>query len=196
MDKRTFLKNTSIIGLSSLLNLKTFGKATNAIASMAPEAPKNDNDFWEGIRNQYDLKPDYINLENGYYCIQPKAILEKYQRHIQEVNKEGAHYMRTVQFDNKKSAAAKLAEIAGCQPDELIITRNTTESLDMIIGGWQWENGDEAVMAEQDYGAMLDMFKQVAKRYGVVNKIVPLPMNPKSDEEIVELYANAITPKT
>jgi selenocysteine lyase/cysteine desulfurase len=51
-------------------------------------------------------------------------------------------------------------------------------------------------MAEQDYGAMLDMFKQVAKRYGMVNKIVSVPMHPQSDEEIVELYANAITPKT
>jgi selenocysteine lyase/cysteine desulfurase len=51
-------------------------------------------------------------------------------------------------------------------------------------------------MAEQDYGAMLDMFKQSAKRFGIVNKIVSLPNHPASDEEIVNLYANAITPKT
>ena len=51
-------------------------------------------------------------------------------------------------------------------------------------------------MAEQDYGSMLEMFKQTAKRHGMVNKIVSVPLDPKSDEEIVELYANAITPKT
>src|SRR5436853_414023 len=50
--------------------------------------------------------------------------------------------------------------------------------------------------AEEDDAAMLDMFKQTSKRYGMVNKIVSIPMDPKSDEEIVELYANAITPKT
>jgi selenocysteine lyase/cysteine desulfurase len=66
--------------------------------------------------------------------------------------------MRTVQYDNKKRIAAKLALIAGCTAEELIITRNTTESLDMIIGGQDWKPGDEAVMALQDYGAMLDMF--------------------------------------
>lgn len=66
----------------------------------------------------------------------------------------------------------------------------------MIIGGMHWQAGDEAVMAEQDYGAMLDMFKQVAKRYGVVNKRISIPNHPVSDEEIVELYANAITSKT
>jgi len=53
--------------------------------------------------------------------------------------------------------ATKLAALAGCSPEELIITRNATESLDMIIGGLNWNQGDEAVMAEQDYGNMFDI---------------------------------------
>jgi selenocysteine lyase/cysteine desulfurase len=84
--------------------------------------------------------------------------LDKYVQHIRDINYQGSYYMRTVQWDNKKRMAAKLAAIAGCSPEELIITRNTTESLDMIIGGQDWKAGDEAVMAVQDYGAMLDMF--------------------------------------
>jgi selenocysteine lyase/cysteine desulfurase len=66
----------------------------------------------------------------------------------------------------------------------------------MVISGMHWQAGDEAVMAEQDYGAMLDMFKQVAARYGVVNKVLSIPNHPNSDDEIVNLYASAITPKT
>jgi selenocysteine lyase/cysteine desulfurase len=115
---------------------------------------------------------------------------------VREVNYQGSYYMRTVQHENKKSVAAKLAAIADCSPDELIITRNTTESLDMIIGGLDWRPGDEAVLAEQDYGAMRNMFKQVSKRYGVINKVVSVPNHPRSDEEIVNLYASAITDKT
>jgi selenocysteine lyase/cysteine desulfurase len=104
--------------------------------------------------------------------------------------------MRTVQYDNKKAMSTKLAALAGCSPDELIITRNTTESLDTIIGGYPWKASDEAVMAQQDYGAMQDMFKQVARRYGVVNKVISIPFDPASDEEVVQVYANAITEKT
>jgi selenocysteine lyase/cysteine desulfurase len=104
--------------------------------------------------------------------------------------------MRTTQGDDKRAMAEKLATLAGCSKEELIITRNTTESLDMVISGLHWQPGDEAVMAEQDYGAMLDMFKQVAARYGVVNKVLSVPNHPSSDEEIVDLYANALTPKT
>jgi selenocysteine lyase/cysteine desulfurase len=155
-----------------------------------------DEDFWTSIRNQYLLKPDYINLENGYYNFLPQPILNKFIEHIKEVNYQGSYYMRTVQFDNKKKIAARLAGIAGCLPEELIITRNTTESLDLVIGGFNWKAGDEAIMAVQDYGAMLDMFEQIQNRYGVVNIKLSVPNHPKNDEEIVYLYASAITPKT
>src|SRR5260370_42268843 len=100
------------------------------------------------------------------------------------------------QVAGELSARGKLAVLAGCAPDELIITRNTTESLDTVIAGFDWKPGDEAVMAEQDYGAMLDMFALQAKRHGMVAKRNSLPMDPQSDDEIVRLYANVITPRT
>ncbi|MGZ4034033.1 MAG: aminotransferase class V-fold PLP-dependent enzyme [Bacteroidia bacterium] len=196
MDKRSFLKKASLIGLGSVSSFSALGKIVDSVSHLTSEKIAKDEDFWASIRGNYKLKSEYINLENGYYCILPEEVLEKYFAHIREVNLQGAYYMRTVQFDNKKAAATKLAELAGCSAEELIITRNTTESLDMIIGGLRWKAGDEAVMADQDYGAMLDMFKQVSKRYGTINKIINVPMHPKSDEEIVEIYANAITAKT
>ncbi|MBS1506121.1 MAG: aminotransferase class V-fold PLP-dependent enzyme [Bacteroidetes bacterium] len=196
MDKRSFLKNLSLFSLGGLPSLSGIEQMIQQMVHWSPDEVAENEDFWQAIRESYSLNPDFINLENGYYCIQPKETLEKFVTHVHEVNHLGAYYMRTVQFENKKKAATKLAALAGCSTEELIITRNTTESLDMIIGGLNWSKGDEAVMAEQDYGAMLDMFKLVAKRYGVVNKIVSLPNHPSSDDEIVQLYANAITPKT
>lgn len=154
------------------------------------------DDFWLAIRKDYDLKPDYINLENGYYSMMARPVMEAYINDIRKVNKEASYYMRTVQFDNKYRTRDRLAALLGCDSNELIITRNTTESLDTIISGIDWKPGDEAVMAYQDYGSMLDMFKQQARRYGMVNKMVSVPNHPKSDDEIVQVYENAITPRT
>jgi selenocysteine lyase/cysteine desulfurase len=196
MNKRTFLKTSSLLSLGSMMSLSAIGKMVDAVAHLPAEAVAADDDFWTSIRKGYLLKDEYINLENGYYCILPQEVMARYVAHIREVNLHGAYYMRTVQFENKKAAAQKLADLAGCTTDELIITRNTTESLDMIISGFDWRAGDEAIMAEQDYGAMQDMFKQVSRRYGMVNKIVSIPMDPKSDDEIVDLFAKVITPKT
>jgi selenocysteine lyase/cysteine desulfurase len=196
MDKRTFLKTGSLLGLGSLTGMKSIEELVNSVAHIPAEKLAGDEDFWKEIRKGYKLKPDYTNLENGYYCIQPQEILDAYMKHVNDVNLQGAYYMRTVQVDNKKRVAAKLAEVAGCAPEELVITRNTTESLDLIISGMDWKPEDEALMADQDYGAMLDMFAQVSKRFGMKNKIVQIPMHPKSDEEIVKIYENSITPNT
>ena len=165
-------------------------------AELPPRALAEDEPFWALIREKYRLKPDYINLENGYFSMQSQPVLEAFIGRVREINYEASYYMRTRQFDDKLAARKQLATMAGCSPEELIITRNTTESLDTVIAGVDWKAGDEAVMAAQDYGAMLDMFKLQAKRYGIVNRIVSLPIDPQSDDEIVQLYENAITPKT
>lgn len=196
MNKRDFIRSAALMGLGTTLNYDSLAETFAARKNSTAAELAKDDDFWKQIREQYILKPDYINLENGYYNFIPQPTLEKYIQHIRDVNYQGSYYMRTVQWDNKRRMAAKLAEIAGCLPEEMAITRNTTESLDMIIGGQDWKAGDEAVMALQDYGAMLDMFEQVSKRYGVVLKKISVPNHPSSDEEIVQLYADAITPKT
>ena len=196
MDKRTFIKGVALAGLTLPVSLLGMAERISRLGHRTAGELAGDEEFWSGIRGGYRLKPDYINLENGYYNIQPDEILEAFIQHVREVNYEGAYYMRTVQFERKKAIAARLAALAGCSPDDLIITRNTTESLDMIIGGYPWKQGDEAIMAEQDYGAMLRMFQQVERRSGVVRKMVSVPNHPASDEELVAVYERAITPRT
>ncbi len=196
MEKRQFIKDIVLTGIALPLGLKGMAQAFTDRENSSPLELAQDNAFWDTIRKQYILKPDYINLENGYYNFLPQPLLNKYIEHIKEINYQGSYYMRTVQWENKQKSVVALAEIAGCKPEELIITRNTTESLDTIIGGIHWQVGDEAIMAEQDYGAMLDMFKLVGERHGVVNKFISVPNHPKDDNEIVEIYKTAITSKT
>lgn len=185
MKKRNFIK------------YMTLGAITPSTVLQFPDwqSPESD-DFWDNIRSKYVIKPDYVNLENGYYNIMPQDILLDYEKNIARVNREGSYYMRRNLTDDKINIRKSLAKLVGCDYEELIITRNTTESLDTIIAGYDWKEGDEAIMAEQDYGSMLDMFKLQAKRYGMVNKMISIPNHPKTDEEIVELYRASITPKT
>ena len=196
MNKRSFIKNAALSGIGATMGMDALAALFETKKHSSAAALAADDSFWKGIREHYILKTDYINLENGYYNMTPQPTLEKYFENIRYVNYHGAFYMRTMQVENKQKMAAKLADLVGCGVDELIITRNTTESLDTIISGQHWEKGDEAVMALQDYGAMLDMFQQVSDRHGVVLKKVSVPNHPSSDQELVSLYENAITPKT
>ena len=191
MHKRAFLRSLGGASIGLLVGEQAWAH----YEPLSPRELARDDDFWALLRAQYVLKPDYINLENGYYSMQAQPVLDAFVAKVRRVNSEASYYMRTVQFDDKAAVRNRLAAMGGCSPDELIITRNTTESLDTVINGYDWKAGDEAVMAAQDYGAMLDMFALQARRRGIVNRVVSLPMDPRSDAEIVQLYANAITPR-
>jgi len=156
----------------------------------------SEENFWKSIRKDYLLKKDYVNLENGYYCFIPQPTLNKYLEHVKRINFEGSYYMRNQLDLDKRKTAERLSNLVNCDKDELAITRNTTESLDLIISGFPWKKNDEAIFAMQDYGSMQEMFKLTAKRRGIVNKIISVPNHPKNDEEIVSLYEQQITKKT
>lgn len=144
MKKRTFLKT-----LGTVLASPLFISSSNLINSEKETInyPDFDSEFWYKIREHYELTPDYINLESGYYNIIPKPTLLKHIKHIERVNIEGSFYMRNNLLIDKKSITKRLAHFTGCNSDSLVITRNTTESLDLIIGGFPWTEGDEAIYA-------------------------------------------------
>jgi selenocysteine lyase/cysteine desulfurase len=192
MNKRDFVRTLSHASVGLVFSPAILER----LATAAPAELAQDDAFWTMIRGKYRLVPDYINLENGYYSMQSEEVLEGFIGHVRRLNYEASRYMRTRRVEDKTRVRDRLAAVAGCSPEELIVTRNTTESLDTVVSGYDWKAGDEAVMAAQDYGAMLDQFKLMARRHGIVNTIVALPMDPKSDDEIVQLYANAITPRT
>ncbi|HZI28076.1 MAG TPA: aminotransferase class V-fold PLP-dependent enzyme [Gemmatimonadaceae bacterium] len=192
MNKREFVRTMGGASLGLMFSPEILTRLANA----APTELAEDEAFWKSVRGKYRLTPDYINLENGYYSMQSEPVLEAFIASVRRVNYEAARYFRTVRVDDKARVRDKLAAMAGCSPEELIITRNTTESLDTVISGFDWKPGDEAIMAAQDYGAMLDHFQLMGRRYGLVNKVLQLPVDPRSDDEIVQLYAGAITPRT
>lgn len=192
MDKREFLKTSATAGLGLLLGDTLWAR----FADRSPGSLAADEVFWSAIRAKYRLKPDYINLESGYYTIQATPVLEAFIAKVREINYQGSYYLRTTQVPDKAAVRDKLAAIAGCPPGELCITRNTTESIDTVVSGYDWKPGDEAVMAEQDYGHMLAQFRLMARRHGIVNRVVSVPADPKTDDEVVRVYAAAITPRT
>ena len=192
MNKRDFLRTSAGAGLALLLGDTLWAR----FADLPPDRLADDEAFWNAIRAKYRLKPDYINLESGYYTIQATPVLEAFIAKVREINYQGSYYLRTTQVPDKAAIRDKLAAVAGCAPGELCITRNTTESIDTVVSGYDWKAGDEAVMAEQDYGHMLAEFRLMARRHGIVNRVVSVPPDPKTDDEVVRVYASAITPRT
>ena len=194
MDKRRFIKSLGALSFSPLISAGELSDF-KPISKNLPVI-NNEDELWKTVRSHYTLKDEYINLESGYYNIIPDPILDHFINHVKHVNIEGSYYMRKALNKNKDRVTSELANLVGSTPDQIAITRNATESLDLVISGFPWKKGDEAIYAKQDYGTMKEMFEQISDRYGVVNKIISVPNHPKNDEEIVSLYESQITSKT
>ncbi len=193
MNKREFIQKFGLVGLATYALPGDIIYDKNKF-NLPPF--KTEDDLWKTVRGHYSLKPDYINLENGYYNIIPNPTLNKYIEHIKTINFEGSYYMRNSLEDDNLKLRKRISNWLSCDKKNIIITRNTTESLDLIIGGYPWQKGDEAIYAQQDYGSMKLMFEQVSKRFNINTKVISIPNHPSSDEEIVRLYENQITKKT
>ena len=90
----------------------------------------------------------------------------------------------------------RLAEMFGCDPEELAITRNTSESMEIVQFGLDLQPGDEILTTTQDYPRMLTTWRQREERNGIVLKMVPYPTPPESPDVLVERIERAITPRT
>ncbi|HEX6052220.1 MAG TPA: hypothetical protein VFZ21_23305, partial [Gemmatimonadaceae bacterium] len=125
MNKREFLRTLGSASVGAMVAPATLERyARMPYAELAQQ-----DGFWGAIRGKYRLTSDYINLENGYYSMQAEPVLEAFVGHVRRTNYQASRYMRTAQVPDKLRVRTRLAGLAGCSPEEIIVTRNTTESL-------------------------------------------------------------------
>ncbi len=165
-------------------------------ASATPEALAADEDFWREISRDFAPAPDFINLEYGYFHAAALPTLEVELRAAREINRRNSFYKRVQMRPDQEAARTALAALAGVSPEEIAVTRNTTESLNIVIQGLDLAAGDEIIYGDQDYGSMEEALQQKARRQGVVLRKVAIPLDPKSDAEVVNAYMSAVTPRT
>ena len=202
-NRRNFLQKissmTAGLGLAPMFDANWLDKLEHKLSTFEHHLPEDvvkDEEYWYHIQQAFNQSPLYINLENGYMNPQPVEVMQAQLANIQMINERTSFYMRRQAWDEVKGTNQQIAELAGCSTEEIIITRNTTEALDTVIAGIDFEEGDEAIMCDLDYSSMLQAFDQQSRRLGLVTKYIELPLHPESDEQIVNIYRQAITPKT
>lgn len=161
-----------------------------------PAIDPADEHFWSGIRAHYAVSSDFINLENGYFSLQATPVFDAFQRYNDMVNREASRFLRTEFPARVADVMQSLSDFTGAPVEELVLTRNLIEAMNILIQGYPFRPGDEAVLSTQDYESVTETFDMVRQRKGIVLKKIALPLDPQDDTDIVALYENAITPNT
>ncbi len=190
--RRNFIKHIGTTGIAIPFAIEGIAKSL-----IAQPLNRPDNPDWEEIRSLF-LKNDYnlINLNNGSSGIMPIPVLEVYQGYLKEINSFAPYYVLNNWKPFCENHINRLGELINAPKGTIAFVRNTTEAINLVIWGKQWESDDEIICASWDYPLVEFTLQHLQDKQAVKIKKINENIHGLSDDEIITLYKNKITPKT
>ncbi len=201
--RRSFIRKSFLtagtLSISSLFKQSMAEDIKDALVQLnglSPLDAAQDEEIWARIQQAYTTSSSIINLNNGGVSPQPKVVQDAAIRYYKYSNEAPSYYMWRILDQGREPLRAKLADLAGCSPDELAINRNTTEAINTVIFGMNLKAGDEVILTKYDYPNMINAWRQRERRDGI--KLVWLDLNLpiESDDTVVQAFTNAVTSRT
>jgi len=201
LDRRQFLGTiakpaavASVVMANPTLMAKALSKIKSATGN--PKDIARDETYWREIQQGYTADRGIVNLNNGGVSPSPAIVQEAMKRHLDFSNTSPAYSMWQILEPQREPVRRRMARFFNCDPEEIALTRNASEGLQICQNGFDLKAGDEVLTTTQDYGRMISTFKQRECRDGIVMKQFKIPIPAENDREIVRLFEDNITPKT
>jgi isopenicillin-N epimerase len=176
--------------------VKEVEAASRRVAHLTPQQVAMDEDYWSIIQNAFTVTRGIINLNNGGVSPSPRLVTEALVRYIWQQEDATAYTMWQLLEPQSETIRTGLAEMFGCDREEIAITRNASESLEILLMGMDFKPGDEILTTTQDYPRMLTTLRQREKREGLVLKLIQIPVPPRNLNEITTAFERGLNNRT
>ena len=203
LDRRRFLssvgKGIGLMAMSSAAVASLFDDIRASgkyVEHLSPIEAAADEDYWATIQQAFSVTRGIINLNNGGVSPSPRMVTEAFVRYTWQQEDATAYTMWQILEPQSETIRTGLAEIFGCDPEEIAITRNASESLEILLMGMDLKSGDEILTTTQDYPRMLTTLRQRELREGLKLNLIKIPIAPQNVDDIATAFERAVTPKT
>jgi len=150
--------------------------------------------FMKLAREEFTLDPAVVYFMAAQKGSVPRSVMNRYKEGLDQ----GARDPFPVYVEASASMRATIARCYGTTPDQIAITRNTTDALSMALNGIEWKPGDELLMTPLEHPTGITIALRIAARYGVVIRQwgVPSGRDVTSDEVLAALQRRVNPGKT
>lgn len=190
-----FSRRTALEGAVAI-TATAFAAPPSAQANFSqPDTPQSlakDEPFWKKIAADFDINPDIINLENGYWGIMARPVLEKYIENTRVVNRNNSYYARRGYNEDYTAILRRIETELGAKEGEIALTRNATEALQGLINGYnKLKAGDAVMYSDLDYYSMVAAMDTLAARENcsVIKLDIPEPVD---HQGLIDFYQRAL----
>ncbi|MBL8850107.1 MAG: aminotransferase class V-fold PLP-dependent enzyme [Planctomycetaceae bacterium] len=171
----------------------SFMRMAGATASAADRVAAVD---WEQIPSQFLMDPELAYLNTGSLGASPLAALEAARAAAQQIEQNPvAQGFGPVLADAEKTRQV-FADLLGCKLEEVCVTGNTSDGMNLVAEGLNLQPGDHVVTTNHEHAGGRRCWEFLAKRRGVILDFADIGSPPASEDEVVDRVASAITPKT
>src|SRR5467141_3693950 len=204
VDRRGFLSSfggAAVVGTALNFGGELFAQLAQAPGQLPDRGlyDSNEEAYWTELRKQFLIPADEVYLNNGTVGSSPapvlRAIFDGYNETEKMAQSDPEDYP-IWGYGAWNEFRDPLAAFVGCTRDEIALVRNATEANSYIANGLDLKAGDEVLMTDQEHPGGEHPFNLRAKRYGIVVKKVTLPKPVPNAAAVLNLFSEAITPRT
>ncbi len=169
-------------------------KLQAAAASRLPEA--GNEGYWQMVKRQYPLEDGLLYLNAANVCPASRLVMDRHLEYLRDFHANPSFQNRDKYVTMRESLRDKLGRMLRVSPDEIAITRNTSEGSNLIVKGVDLKPGDEVLITDHNHPSNNDSWRVRARRDGFVVKSLPVAIPAPSVEKLVADFERAITPRT
>jgi len=202
-SRREFIRNLGIgaggLGLFGMMNQEGYARLKTKLREVQNTSSKylsQDEHFWFYVQQAFNIDRSMINLNNGGVHPSPACVMDALKKYMDFAN--GAPVLNSWRYlrPRKENIRQKIADTFGCSPEEIALTRNVTESMQIPLLGLELKPGDEVLTTTHDYPSMKNALFQREKREGIKVKTFSFPYPPDRIDILTDYFRKHITPKT
>jgi isopenicillin-N epimerase len=166
-------------------------------AAAASRLPDGGNEtYWQMVKRQYPLEDGLLYLNAANVCPASRLVLDRHLEYLRDFQANPSFQNRDKYVAMRESLRGKLGRMLRVSPDEIAITRNTSEGSNLIVKGVDLKPGDEVLITDHNHPSNNDSWRVRARRDGFVVKSLPVAIPAPSAEKLRADFEQAITPRT